>query len=151
MLPAQLKCEQCLHCLQQGACASRGGAMSIWLTTICFWQVEGVLRMVAVSPIRKKLKRVALPSKRHRNKTPSWWRWTAPSYCRRPSWPLVRLSQRGCTQLFRSLPLKLDSTSPVIVYCDQSYSCWKLLPLEPKRLRRARVSIFRGCITQPWS
>ena len=45
--------------------------------------------------------------------------------------------------------VELESTSPVIVYCDQSYSCWKLLPLEPKRLRRARVSIFRGCITQP--
>ena len=66
MLPAQLKYGQCLHCLKRGACASRGGAMSIWLTTICFWQVEGVLRMVAVSSIRKKLKRVALPSKRHR-------------------------------------------------------------------------------------
>ena len=36
MLPAQLKYGQCLHCLKQKACASRGGAMSNWLPTICF-------------------------------------------------------------------------------------------------------------------
>ena len=41
MLPAQLKYGQCLHCLKQDACASRSGAMSNWLPTICFLTSRG--------------------------------------------------------------------------------------------------------------